>query len=82
VLPVTAQQHPRQPAVPRRYREIRSARFPEGLPDRCDTTVIEAFADTWLLVDHGPGGAELVGMAEDYEAARAWLTGPEDPARA
>jgi hypothetical protein len=56
-----------------RYREIRSARFPLGLPDRSDMTVIEAFADAWLLIEHSPEGAELVGMAEDYDAARAWL---------
>jgi hypothetical protein len=42
-------------------------------------TVIEAFADAWLLIDHLPGGAELVGLAEDYDAARAWLTDAKDP---
>jgi hypothetical protein len=72
----------RDPAPPtvvgRRYREIRSARFPQGLPDRSDLTVLEAFADAWLLIDHLPGGAELVGLADDYDAARAWLTGAED----
>lgn len=55
------------------YREIRSARFPLGLPDRSDLTVIEAFADAWLLVEHSPSGTELVGLAEDYDAARVWL---------
>ena len=64
----------------RRYREIRSARFPGGLPDRSDATVIEAFGDAWLLIQHSPGGAELVGVAEDYDAARAWLTEPSDGA--
>jgi hypothetical protein len=64
----------------RRYREIRSARFPGGLPDRSDLTVIEAFDDAWLLIQHSPEGAELAGVADDYAAARAWLTGPdEDP---
>jgi hypothetical protein len=57
----------------RRYREIRSARFPQGFPDRCDQTVLEAFADAWLLIDHSPSGTELVGLADDYDAARAWL---------
>jgi hypothetical protein len=61
----------------RRYREIRSARFPGGLPDRSDATVIEAFGDAWLLIQHAPDGAELVGVAEDYDAARAWLTEPD-----
>lgn len=55
------------------YREIRSARFPHGFPDRTDLTVLEAFADAWLLIDHSPSGTELVGLAEDYDAARAWL---------
>jgi len=59
-----------------RYREIRSARFPNGLPDRCDATVIEAFDDAWLLVEHSPEGAEVVGVAEDYDTARAWLVQP------
>jgi hypothetical protein len=58
-----------------RYREIRSARFPLGLPDRSDPTVLEAFAGAWLLVDHVTGESRLVGVAEDYDAARAWLTG-------
>jgi hypothetical protein len=62
----------------RRYREIRSAHFPGGLPDRSDATVIEAFGDAWLLIQHSPGAAELVGVADDYDAARAWLTEPED----
>jgi hypothetical protein len=63
------------------YREIRSARFPLGLPDRTDLTVIEAFDDAWLLIEHSPSGAALVGVAEDYDDARAWLAeqphGPE-----
>jgi hypothetical protein len=62
------------------YREIRSARFPEGFPDRCDMTIIDAFDDAWLLIDHSPAGAELVGLAEDYEAAREWLLEQADPA--
>jgi hypothetical protein len=61
----------------RRYREIRSARFPGGLPDRSDATVIEAFGDAWLLIQHSPDGAQLVGVAEDYDAARVWLTEPQ-----
>jgi hypothetical protein len=36
-------------------------------------TVVEAFADAWLLIEHSPSGAELVGLAEDYDAARVWL---------
>jgi hypothetical protein len=55
------------------YREIRSARFPLGLPDRSDLTVIDAFADAWLLIEHRPSGTQLAGVAEDYDAARAWL---------
>ena len=55
------------------YREIRSARFPFGLPDRCDDTVLEAFADAWLLIEHREDGPSEVGLAEDYESARAWL---------
>lgn len=55
------------------YREIRSARFPGGFPDRSDQTVIDAFADAWLLIEHTPDGSELVGVADDYDAARAWL---------
>jgi hypothetical protein len=74
---VTSQQSSGPTLVGRRYREIRSARFPQGLPDRSDLTVIEAFADAWLLLDHSPGGIELVGLAEDYDAARAWLTAAE-----
>jgi hypothetical protein len=62
------------------YREIRSARYPQGLPDRCDETVLEAFADEWLLIDHSPSGAEVVGLAPDYDAARAWLVQQPDPA--
>ena len=54
-------------------REIRSARFPLGFPERTDLTVIEAFDDAWLLIEHSPSGAELVGLAEDYDDARAWL---------
>jgi hypothetical protein len=64
----------------RRYREIRSARYPHGLPDRSDETVLEAFDGLWLLIDHSPEGVELVGMADDYEAARAWLDEGRPPA--
>jgi len=66
----------------RRYREIRSARYPLGLPDRSDETVLEAFDGMWLLIDHSPGRVELVGLADDYDTARAWLDqGPgPDPA--
>ena len=67
--------------VLRRYREIRSARFPHGLPDRSDLTVLEAFADAWLLLEHSPEGPELVGIAEDYDAARAWLVREQDTER-
>jgi hypothetical protein len=63
------------------YREIRSARFPHGFPDRCDLTIIDAFADAWLLIDHTPSGAELVGLADDYDAARVWLLEQPDPAQ-
>jgi hypothetical protein len=64
----------RDPQLPaRRYREIRSARYPLGLPDRSDETVLEAFDGLWLLIDHSPEGVELVGLADDYEVARAWL---------
>jgi hypothetical protein len=67
------------------YREIRSARFPHGLPDRTDLTVFEAFADAWLLIEHSPAGSELAGVAEDYDAARLWLLqqphGPSDGVR-
>ena len=57
----------------RHYREIRSARFPMGLPDRSDETVLEAFDGMWLLIEHSPDSVELVGLADDYEVARAWL---------
>jgi hypothetical protein len=57
----------------RHYREIRSARYPLGLPDRSDATVLDAFDGMWLLLDHSPRGVELVGLADDYEVARAWL---------
>ena len=57
----------------RRYREIRSARYPRGLPDRSDDTVLEAFDGMWLLIEHSPDSVELVGLADDYEVARAWL---------
>lgn len=63
----------------RRYREIRSARFPQGLPDRCDLTIIDAFADAWLLIEHSPSGSDLVGLAEDYDAARVWLLQRPEP---
>jgi hypothetical protein len=63
-------------------REIRSARFPHGLPDRCDDTVVEAFDDAWLLLQQTPTGYVVLGVAEDYEAARAWLTAPPDPTEA
>jgi hypothetical protein len=59
--------------TPRPRREIRSARFPHGLPDRCDLTVIEAFDDAWLLLEQLSGGYRIVGVAVDYAAARAWL---------
>ena len=55
-------------------REIRSVRFPHGLPDRCDLTVFEAFDDAWLLLERAEDGYHVLGVAEDYEAARAWLT--------
>jgi hypothetical protein len=54
-------------------REIRSARFPHGLPDRCDDTVIEAFDDAWLLLVQTATGYQIIGVAEDYPTARAWL---------
>ena len=54
-------------------REIRSARFPYGLPDRCDDTVWEAHTDGWLLLVYGDDGYHLVGVAADYESARNWL---------
>lgn len=65
------------PPVPRR--EIRSARFPQGLPDRCDDTVVEAFDDSWLLLEQTDSGYRILGVAADYESARAWLIAPEDP---
>ena len=61
------------------YREIRSARFPMGLPDRCDETVLEAFADAWLLIEHSFSGARLTGLAPDYESARRWLLRTSPP---
>lgn len=61
------------------YREILSARFPRGLPDRSDSTVLEAFADAWLLLEHTGPGCVLVGVADDYDAARAWLEQPAEP---
>jgi hypothetical protein len=64
------------PPIPRR--EIRSARFPHGLPDRCDDTVVEAFDDAWLLLEQTDAGYRVLGVAEDYESARAWLIAPED----
>ncbi len=54
-------------------REIRSARYPYGLPDRCDLTVWEAFTDAWLLLVEDADGLHVAGVAQDYEAARAWL---------
>jgi hypothetical protein len=72
-------QRPVTPPVSRR--EIRSARFPHGLPDRCDDTVVEAFDDAWLLLEQTPTGYRVLGVAEDYESARAWLIAPEDPTR-
>ena len=59
-------------------REIRSARFPQGLSDRCDDTVVEAFDDAWLLLERTDTGYRMLGVAADYESARAWLTAPED----
>ncbi|MGY1604184.1 hypothetical protein [Geodermatophilus sp. SYSU D00815] len=61
-------------------REIRSARFPQGLPDRCDDTVVEAFDDGWLLLERTESGYRILGVAEDYRAARAWLVAPEEGA--
>jgi hypothetical protein len=61
-------------------REIRSARFPQGLPDRCDDTVVEAFDDAWLLLEQTSTGYRVLGIAEDYESARAWLVAVEDVA--
>jgi hypothetical protein len=72
-------------------REIRSGLFPLGLPDRSDETVLEAFSNVWLLLLRASGEVQLVGMAQDYETARAWLEeaalseqpagGPPVPAR-
>lgn len=59
-------------------REIRSARYPHGLPDRCDDTVVEAFDDAWLLLERTGSGYRVLGVAQDYEAARAWLVAVED----
>ena len=59
-------------------REIRSARFPHGLPDRCDDTVVEAFDDAWMLLEQTETGYRIVGVAEGYESARAWLVAGED----
>ena len=64
---------PDAPLEGRHYREIRSARYPHGLPDRSDATVLDAFEGMWLLIDHSPAGEELVGLADDYDTARAWL---------
>jgi hypothetical protein len=64
--------------VPVPRREIRSARFPQGLPDRCDDTIIEAFDDAWLLLEQTDSGYRILGVAEDYETARTWLIAPED----
>jgi hypothetical protein len=58
-------------------REIRSARFPHGLPDRSDLTVLEAFDDAWLLLERKGDGYRIVGVARDYDEARAWLTGTD-----
>ncbi|MGY1836578.1 hypothetical protein ACI79P_15915 [Blastococcus sp. SYSU DS0510] len=65
---------------PPHRREIRSARFPHGLPDRCDDTVLEAFDGAWLLLERTPSGYRVLGTAEDYAAARAWLTATGDAA--
>ena len=54
-------------------REIRSGLFPLGLPDRSDETVLEAFRNAWLLLLHASDEVRLVGVAQDYESARAWL---------
>ncbi len=79
---VPGSRHGRPPpaAPPASRREIRSARFPQGLPDRCDDTVIEAFDDAWLLLEQTQTGYQVLGVAEDYETARAWLISPEDAA--
>ena len=54
-------------------RQIRPSAFPRGLPDRCDETVLEAFGSPWLLLVRTEWGTEIVGVAPDYESARAWL---------
>jgi hypothetical protein len=59
-------------------REIRSARVPQGLPDRCDDTVVEAFDDAWLLLERTESGYRVLGCAADYESARAWLVARDD----
>ncbi len=64
--------------TPQHRREIRSARFPHGLPDRCDLTVVEAFDDAWLLLEQREDGHRILGVAEDYAAARSWLTSEVD----
>ncbi|MDP5181606.1 hypothetical protein QOZ88_03065 [Blastococcus sp. BMG 814] len=63
---------------PPHQREIRSARFPHGLPDRCDDTVLEAFDGAWLLLERTGSGYRILGVAEDYRSARAWLTAAGD----
>ncbi|MCF6509961.1 hypothetical protein E9549_21585 [Blastococcus sp. MG754426] len=63
---------------PPHEREIRSARFPHGLPDRCDDTVLEAFDHAWLLLERTATGYRLLGVAEDYGSARAWLTAEDE----
>src|SRR3954447_6295172 len=68
-----AGRRPDEQLEPRSYREIRSARYPSGLPDRSDATVLEAFEGRWLLIEHSPEGVEVAGMADDYDDARAWL---------
>ena len=65
--------------MPGARREIRSAGFPHGLPDRCDLTVFEAFDDAWLLLEQTDSGYRVLGVAPDYEAARSWLVAPVDP---
>jgi hypothetical protein len=62
-------------ALPPWRREIRSARFPHGLPDRCDLTVLEAFDGAWLLLEREGGTYRRVGVARSYDEARAWLMG-------
>src|SRR4051794_1670498 len=71
----------RRPVTPPPFRrEIRSARFPQGLPDRCDDTVVETFDDAWLLLERTETGYRVLGVAEDYDSARAWLIAPEEDA--